>query len=145
MFSKQGPAGSGHNPKEVPGQVLIREVPVLGQEGCGWVVGGCPDKNVFKNDLVANRQTGFQDGSRGEPVAVALVPALVINNRYNPVCMYLCVGRLDYGECFGQYPVSLEDSDSLSGRNSENLNFGESFLVVARHNYDVIITNISKD
>ena len=40
--------------------------------------GGGPGKNILKNDLVANRQTGFRDGSRDESVAVALVPASVL-------------------------------------------------------------------
>ena len=32
-------------------------------------------------------------------------------------CAYVArVGRVDYGECFGQYPVSLEGSYSGSGR-----------------------------
>ena len=70
---------------------------------------------------------------------------IMIDNRCNPVCTYLCVGRLNYGECFGQYPVSLEDSDSCSERVSGNLNFGQNFLAVAPYNYDVVTANISKD
>ena len=87
--------GSGQGSKEVPG--LIREVPVLGQGGSGWVSGG----------------------SRQERV-----------------------GRLDYEECFGQYPVSLEGSDSGSGRVSGNLSFGQGFL--APCNSDVVTARISK-
>ena len=57
---------------------------------------------------------------------------------------YLRVGRLDYGECFGQYPVSLEGSDSGSARVSGNLSFGQGFLAVAPCNSDVVTANISK-
>ena len=62
-------AGSGQGSKEVPGQVLIREVPVR-------FPGNRQERT--ENDLVADRGTGFRDGSLGEPVAVALVPALVL-------------------------------------------------------------------
>ena len=52
--------------------------------GSGWVPGSSrqgsrrdvPER--FENDLVAEGGTGFRDGSLGEPVAVALVPALAL-------------------------------------------------------------------
>ena len=87
--------GSGQGSKEVPGQVLIREVPVLGQGGSGWVSGG----------------------SRQER---------------------------DYEECFGQYPVSLEGSDSGSGRVSGNLSFGQGFLAPCNSDAVLVTAHISK-
>ena len=66
-------------PEQGSGKVLARF-----QEGSGWVQGGqgraldgtVPER--IEHDLVADRGTGFRNGSLGEPVAVALVPALVL-------------------------------------------------------------------
>ena len=70
----------GQVPKEVPGSSDQGGF----QGGSGWVPGSSrqgsrrdvPER--FENDLVADGGTGFRDGSLGEPVAVALVPALVL-------------------------------------------------------------------
>ena len=45
----------------------------------------------------------------------------------------------------GQYPVSLEGSDSGSGRVSGNLSFGQGFLAVAPCNSDVLPQELEKE
>ena len=51
----------------------------MGSGGPGKVLDGAVPERI-ETDLVADRGTGFRDGSLGEPVAVAvaLVPALVL-------------------------------------------------------------------
>ena len=96
-FREGSGAGSGQGFKEVLGRFPRFRGIVPRQDsgrfrarfqGCsGWVPGvlqaGFVDGTVperIENDLVADRGTGFRDGSLGEPVAVAvaLVPALVL-------------------------------------------------------------------
>ena len=97
-------AGSGQCFKEVPGRFpgivsgtgfVMREVRVPGrftarfQGGSVWVLGGSMARTYWKR---SGWGPGVLDGSVGEPVAVALVPALVLvwvvvvtDDRCNPV------------------------------------------------------------
>jgi len=61
-----------HGFREGSGAVFRDKVPEEGSGGFSVV----PER--IDNDLVAHGGTGFRDGSLGEPVAVALVPALVL-------------------------------------------------------------------